>query len=183
MYTRDAGGHEAGDHDRDVPEPQVQGDVRTAAIAEISRQQHTASITRRRPTKRRKTSHTRACTAVCALLASSVPAAMAQTCVSLADSTACPAFNASSISTDSALVGLFPFLSSVTDTASFDSGIQTYIANGFAQTRYVDSHSIRESQGILTAADIKPLSAVRMSISTIRQISTLVTPPAYYATR
>ncbi|KAK0363378.1 hypothetical protein LTR02_012270 [Friedmanniomyces endolithicus] len=61
---------------------------------------------------------------------------MAQTCVSLADSTACPAFNASSISTDSALVGLFSFLSSVTDTASFDSGIQTYIANGFTQLRY-----------------------------------------------
>ncbi|KAK3116207.1 hypothetical protein LTR53_003644 [Teratosphaeriaceae sp. CCFEE 6253] len=61
---------------------------------------------------------------------------MAQSCISLADSTTCPAFNASSVSTDSNLVGLFPFLSSVTDAASFDSGIQTYIANGFASLRY-----------------------------------------------
>ncbi|KAK5121416.1 hypothetical protein LTR85_005248 [Meristemomyces frigidus] len=61
---------------------------------------------------------------------------MAQSCISLSDSTECPSFNASSISTDSALVGLFPFLSSVTDTASFDSGLETYIANGFTQTRY-----------------------------------------------
>jgi len=76
-------------------------------------------------------------TAICALLASSLPTAMAQSCVSLADSDTCSAFNASSISTDSTLVGLFPFLSSVTDTASFDSGLQTYIANGFTQTRYV----------------------------------------------
>ncbi len=182
MYTRDQGGHEAGDHDRDVPEPQVHGDMRFAAIAESNRSQHSASIRLRRPTKRRKRSHTRVCTAVCALLATSAPAVMAQTCVSLADSTACPAFNASSISTDSALVGLFSFLSSVTDTASFDSGIQTYIANGFTQLRYVDSHSVREPQSILTATDTKPLSAVRMSTLTIPRISTLVTPPAYYAT-
>jgi len=40
---------------------------------------------------------------VIALLA---PTALAQSCISLAESTTCPAFNASSISTDSALVGL-----------------------------------------------------------------------------
>ncbi|KAL1303599.1 hypothetical protein AAFC00_006963 [Neodothiora populina] len=61
---------------------------------------------------------------------------MAQNCVSLAGSSQCPAFNASSISTDSTLTGLFPFLSNVTDTASFDEQIQTYIANDYSQVRY-----------------------------------------------
>ncbi|EMC91614.1 hypothetical protein BAUCODRAFT_79143 [Baudoinia panamericana UAMH 10762] len=61
---------------------------------------------------------------------------MAQNCISLATSRECPSFNASSISTSSALVGLFPFLSSVTDTASFDSGLQSYITGGFTQLRY-----------------------------------------------
>ncbi|KAK3626721.1 hypothetical protein LTR56_019653 [Elasticomyces elasticus] len=95
-----------------------------------------ASIRRHRPTKRRRTPQSGAFMVLSALLASSLPTALAQTCISLADSTACPAFNASSVSTDSTLVGLFPFLSSVTDTTSFDSGIQTFIANGFTQTRY-----------------------------------------------
>jgi hypothetical protein len=62
---------------------------------------------------------------------------MAQNCVSLATSTQCPAFSAASISTNSDLVGIFPFLSSVSDTASFDSGLKAYIANGFAQERYM----------------------------------------------
>jgi hypothetical protein len=69
------------------------------------------------------------------LLASSIPTAMAQNCVSLANSKQCPAFSAASVSTDTALVGLFPFLSSVSDTKSFDSGLEAYIANGFAQLR------------------------------------------------
>ncbi|KAI6953322.1 hypothetical protein KC355_g13790, partial [Hortaea werneckii] len=61
---------------------------------------------------------------------------MAQSCISLEGSDLCPAFNASSISTNSNLTGLFPFLSDVTDTASFDSGLEEYISNGFTQTRY-----------------------------------------------
>lgn len=40
------------------------------------------------------------------LVATAVPTAMAQSCISLANSTQCPAFNASSISTDSTLTGL-----------------------------------------------------------------------------
>ncbi|CAK3930684.1 related to SH3 domain [Lecanosticta acicola] len=61
---------------------------------------------------------------------------MAQSCISLANSASCPAFNASSISTDSSLTALFPFLSSVGDVASFDSGIRDYIAQNFTQSRY-----------------------------------------------
>ena len=87
--------------------------------------------------RRRRTARVGAPAAVYALLASSTPFAMAQNCISLATSTQCPAFSAASISTDSALVGIFPFLSSVTDTASFDSGLKAYINNGFAQERYV----------------------------------------------
>ncbi len=78
-------------------------------------------------------------TAACALLASRVPSAMAQeSCISLTGSTACPAFNASSISTNSNLTGLFPFLADVTDTNSFDSEIQNYVSGNYAQTKYVD---------------------------------------------
>lgn len=44
-------------------------------------------------------------TALLSILATA-PAAMAQNCISLSGSTQCPAFNASSISTDSTLVGL-----------------------------------------------------------------------------
>ncbi|KAF2764912.1 hypothetical protein EJ03DRAFT_281167 [Teratosphaeria nubilosa] len=61
---------------------------------------------------------------------------MAQNCISLAGSTTCPAFNESSVSTNSALVGLFPFLSDVTDRASFDSGLSNYISQGFTEERY-----------------------------------------------
>nr|POE51769.1 hypothetical protein CFP56_25976 [Quercus suber] len=71
-----------------------------------------------------------------ALLAGGFSVTAAQNCISLADSTACASFNASSISTDSAVVGLFPFLSSVTDTATFDSELETYIGAGFTQQRY-----------------------------------------------
>jgi len=41
-----------------------------------------------------------------ALLASSTSLSLAQSCISLAGSTTCPAFNASSVSTDAYLVGL-----------------------------------------------------------------------------
>lgn len=89
----------------------------------------------RRKCRRRRQRHISLATATSALLAASIPSTMAQNCISLADSTTCPAFNASSVSTNSNLTGLFPFLSTVTDTASFDSGLRDYIANGFTQTR------------------------------------------------
>lgn len=96
-------------------------------LDEICRQRRT-----QRKAKRRRLIPAGATTVACALL---VRTAMAQSCVPLADSTACSAFNASSISTNSNLTGLFPFLSDVTDVASFDSGIQDYVANGYARTK------------------------------------------------
>lgn len=76
-----------------------------------------------------------ASTAIYALLASGMPAAVAQKCISLAGSTQCPAFSTASISTDSTLVGYYPFLSTVSDTASFDSGLAAYVANGYASLK------------------------------------------------
>lgn len=106
---------------------------------EVDADEQTASQTRgprhrrRRPSTRLKTT-----TAFCALLASSFHTAMAQNnCISLADSTACSAFSSASISTNSNLTGLFPFLSDVTDVSSFDSGIQSYIDGGYSQLRWV----------------------------------------------
>jgi hypothetical protein len=89
-----------------------------------------------RRAKRRRTSRTATNAALCALIASSLPSAMAASCISLSGSTACPGFNQSSISTDSTLVGLFPFLSNVTDVSSFDDSIATYISGDFTQLRY-----------------------------------------------
>jgi hypothetical protein len=92
-------------------------------------------------------------TAACALLASRVPSAMAQeSCISLTGSTACPAFNASSISTNSNLTGLFPFLADVTDTDSFDSEIQNYVSGNYAQTKYVVVRYLRICINMLTFA-------------------------------
>ena len=89
----------------------------------------------KRSTMRRRRAHLSKRALACALLAGSLQTSMAQTCISLKGSKACPAFNESSISTDDALVGLFPFLSDVTNTASFDSGLQSYIDGSFAQIK------------------------------------------------
>ncbi|KAK5017764.1 hypothetical protein LTR16_002059 [Cryomyces antarcticus] len=62
------------------------------------------------------------------LIAATAPTSMAQSCVPLTGSTVCPAFSNSSISTDSTLTALFPFLSSVTNTASFDTQAQQAIS-------------------------------------------------------
>jgi hypothetical protein len=97
-------------------------------------------VRKRRKTQRVLSTRRRAAqlttSAACALLASRVPIAMAQeSCISLTGSTACPAFNASSISTNSNLTGLFPFLSDVTDLDSFDTEIQSYVSGDYARTK------------------------------------------------
>ncbi|KAJ9148991.1 SH3 domain-containing protein [Pleurostoma richardsiae] len=61
---------------------------------------------------------------------------MAQSCISLEGSTTCPAFESSSISTDSTLVGYFPFLQYVSDRASFDSQLQQYVQTSYVQEKY-----------------------------------------------
>lgn len=73
-----------------------------------------------------------------ALTVATLPTALAQSCIPLTDSSECRAFHTASISTDSTLTGLFPFLANVTDTSSFDTQIQQYISNGFIQQRYSD---------------------------------------------
>lgn len=137
--VRTAGEHNAGE-----------GDVRRPASANLAcrhghavlghlpqdepRVRKRRGLQRTRPTRRQTVQLTT--TAACALLATVVPIAMAQeSCISLAESTACPAFNASSISTNSDLTGLFPFLSDVTDVQSFDSEIQNYVSGDFARTK------------------------------------------------
>ena len=75
-----------------------------------------------------------------------------ESCISLTGSTACSAFNASSISTNSNLTGLFPFLADVTDTDSFDSEIQNYVSGNYAQTKYVVVRYLRICINMLTFA-------------------------------
>ncbi|CAD0097889.1 unnamed protein product [Aureobasidium mustum] len=71
-----------------------------------------------------------------ALTVATLPTALAQNCIPLTGSSECRAFNTASISTDSTLTGLFPFLANVTDTSSFDTQLQQYISHGFIQQRY-----------------------------------------------
>ncbi|KAK6497694.1 hypothetical protein TWF481_012098 [Arthrobotrys musiformis] len=57
-------------------------------------------------------------------------------CISLSGSRLCPAFNGSSVSTDSA--GNFPFLAFVSNTQDFDTKFATYITDQYVQTKYQD---------------------------------------------
>ncbi|KAF2189810.1 hypothetical protein K469DRAFT_723705 [Zopfia rhizophila CBS 207.26] len=61
---------------------------------------------------------------------------MAQNCISLQGSTACPAFSNSSISTGSALTGLFPFLAFVSDIQTFDDRLRQYVSTDYAKQKY-----------------------------------------------
>lgn len=74
-----------------------------------------------------------------AVLLSLATAAMAQnsSCISLAGSTQCPAFNTASVSTGDSVTGLFPFLAYVSDTDSFDQYLAAYVQSSFVQQRYV----------------------------------------------
>ncbi|KAF3908038.1 hypothetical protein ABW21_db0202444 [Orbilia brochopaga] len=57
-------------------------------------------------------------------------------CISLSSSRLCPAFNGSSISTDSS--GLFPFLAFVANTEDFDKKFASFITDGYAQSKFQD---------------------------------------------
>jgi len=97
---------------------------------EHTTKQQTSRHSRRRRSRRRLNLST----ITCALLAGSIQTSAAA-CISLAESTQCPAFKAASISNDAANVGFYPFLADVTSVGSFDSGIKSYIQNGFAQIK------------------------------------------------
>ncbi|KAM3074595.1 hypothetical protein ACMFMG_008025 [Clarireedia jacksonii] len=71
--------------------------------------------------------------ALLSILATS-PLAMAQNCVSLQGSTQCPAFTSSSV--DTTLTGLFPFLSYVSDRATFDTQLSAYVQTSYVQSKY-----------------------------------------------
>ncbi|TVY90819.1 hypothetical protein LAWI1_G003000 [Lachnellula willkommii] len=74
-------------------------------------------------------------TALLSILAT-VPAAMAENCISLTGSTQCPGFSSSSISTNNSLVGLFPFLQYVSSTATFDEQLSSYVSTSYVQQKY-----------------------------------------------
>lgn len=62
---------------------------------------------------------------------------VAQSCIPLSGSKMCPAFPDASISSnDSSVVSLFPFLQSVTNTATFDEHLKIYVSTTFIQMKY-----------------------------------------------
>ncbi|KAK6600089.1 SH3 domain-containing protein [Botrytis cinerea] len=63
----------------------------------------------------------------------SVPVAIAD-CISLSGSTQCSAFTSASIDTN--LTGLFPFLSYVSDRATFDTQLSAYVQTSYVQSKY-----------------------------------------------
>ncbi|PQE23914.1 SH3 domain-containing protein [Rutstroemia sp. NJR-2017a WRK4] len=85
--------------------------------------------------------------ALLSILATS-PLAMAQNCVSLRGSTQCPAFTSSSV--DTTLTGLFPFLSYVSDRATFDTQLSAYVQTSYVQSKYVSVYIIYTWRRCLT---------------------------------
>lgn len=59
-----------------------------------------------------------------------------QNCISLSGSTACPAFSAASISTDSQLSGLYPFLRYVSNVQEFDQQLTQFVSQGYVAEHY-----------------------------------------------
>ncbi|KAH0068846.1 hypothetical protein KCU96_g17675, partial [Aureobasidium melanogenum] len=114
------------------------GDVNTERVpCEKSLEQRAATIIYTQTREKKVTGRFRTLFAL-ALTVATLPTVLAQSCIPLTDSSECRAFNTASISTDSTLTGLFPFLANVTDTSSFDTQLQQYISNGFIQQRYSD---------------------------------------------
>ncbi|KAL1962875.1 hypothetical protein VTN77DRAFT_9053 [Rasamsonia byssochlamydoides] len=61
---------------------------------------------------------------------------MSGSCISLAGSTTCPAFNASYISTDSTLVSQFPFLAYVGNVQEFDQQLSNWVKGPYVKEKY-----------------------------------------------
>ncbi|KAL4865481.1 hypothetical protein BDV12DRAFT_149059 [Aspergillus spectabilis] len=61
---------------------------------------------------------------------------MSGTCISLSGSTQCPAFNASSISTNPNLYTDFPFLQNVSSLSDFDRELDSYVLGSYVQSKY-----------------------------------------------
>ncbi|KAL4912404.1 hypothetical protein BDW62DRAFT_20550 [Aspergillus aurantiobrunneus] len=61
---------------------------------------------------------------------------MSGTCISLSGSTQCPAFNVSSISTNSDLYTDFPFLQNVSNLEDFDRELNSYVLGSYVESKY-----------------------------------------------
>ncbi|KAL1863357.1 hypothetical protein Plec18170_000191 [Paecilomyces lecythidis] len=61
---------------------------------------------------------------------------MSGSCISLSGSTVCPAFNTSSISTDSNLVNSYPFLAYVSNLDDFDKQLSNYVKQDYVKEKY-----------------------------------------------
>ncbi|KAG0642025.1 hypothetical protein HOY80DRAFT_1008134 [Tuber brumale] len=72
------------------------------------------------------------------LFISLAAAQAAGSCISLATSRTCTAFNSSSISTSNALVGNFPFLQYVANIEQFDNQFEQYIKQDYAKHKFQD---------------------------------------------
>ncbi|MCJ1427745.1 hypothetical protein MMC29_005650 [Sticta canariensis] len=82
-------------------------------------------------------------------LASASAVVDAQTCVSLANSTECRAFNASSISTAPALMSSFPFLAFVSNTQQFDEQLRLYITSDYVQLKNTSNLYARYTTSVI----------------------------------
>ncbi|KAI9732314.1 MAG: hypothetical protein M1834_001521 [Cirrosporium novae-zelandiae] len=86
---------------------------------------------------RRETYTASTSTLLLLLLAIWTPSSSAkESCISLSGSTACPAFNASSISTNDDLVSLYPFLQYVSSRSDFDSRLSDYVSSAYVKEKY-----------------------------------------------
>ncbi|KAH8808868.1 hypothetical protein F5884DRAFT_384667 [Xylogone sp. PMI_703] len=104
--------------------------------------------------QRRSTTGLNTKKALLSVLAAAPIAMAAESCISLADSKMCSAFGSAAISTDSKLVGFFPFLQSVSDTASFDQQFDIYLKTSYLQEKYgtlLGCQSIDFSNSTLTS--------------------------------
>ncbi|KAJ6144989.1 hypothetical protein N7470_008884 [Penicillium chermesinum] len=63
---------------------------------------------------------------------------MVANCISLSGSAACPAWDSSSVSTDSSQYASFPWLKNVTDVKSFDKSLTDYVGYPYISNKYVD---------------------------------------------
>ncbi|KMU89596.1 hypothetical protein CIHG_07402 [Coccidioides immitis H538.4] len=63
---------------------------------------------------------------------------MAENCISLKDSTTCPAFASASVSTRQDIVDQFPFLEFVSSVKDFDKELQNYVHHDYVKRKYQD---------------------------------------------
>jgi hypothetical protein len=127
-------------HDDSVPS--IDGFSTMSQTLEIIADESLPSNTQYKRQRRPRRVASPSVAALCLLLAGSLPLAMSQSCVSLANSRTCPAFNASSVATSGFVAGLFPFLSGVNNVDSFDNALDTYIATTYTLTKYVSPNFI-----------------------------------------